>query len=384
MARYFAIGAPEGLSKLALDSQGKASLQFKVKNVSGADKDAHASVVSLPVTNPPTGAVQKGWVKIDGAPDIQAFKKDDEKVIVVKIAVPLKPAPKSGDYKFRLEVCSKAVTDEGDTSQEITFTVPEIKTEPTHFPMWLIPVLAVVLIGVGIGLYFALRGGGGSSGAAVPDLSGKTVTEANKILGDAGLSLDSNSDTKESTAADSGKIIDQNPKAGDKAAKAATVHVTIGANMVNVPHLVGLSFKDAQTALTHASLAAGTVKTVANANFAGGVVTRQDPLEGQSKKAGTPVDMDVTPQTVTIQSVVGQTLGGAISSLRGQNLDVGNLSGNTTSTVIAMNPATGPVVVGTKVDLTFQSIGICATQRCFYNGTVAKLMVQERARTVHW
>jgi len=381
MARYFAIGAPEGLSKLALDSQGRASLQFKVKNVSGADKDAHASVVSLPVTNPPSGAVQKGWVKIDGAADIQAFKKDDEKVIVVKIAVPSKPAPKAGDYKFRLEVCSKAVTDEGDSSQEITFTVNEIKVQPTHFPMWLIPVIAIVLIGVGVGLYFALKGGGG---VTVPDLSEKTVTDAAKILGDAGLNLDSNSDTKDSTAADSGKILDQSPKAGDKAAKNSSVHVTIGANMVSVPHLVGLSFKDAQTALTHASLAAGNVKTVANANFAGGVVTRQDPLEGQSKTAGTAVDMDVTPQTVDVKSVVGQNLGSAIASLRGQNLDVGNLSGNTASTVVAMNPASGPVVVGTKVDLTFQNIGICAIQRCFYNGAVAKLMVQDKARTVHW
>ena len=381
MARYFAIGAPEGLSKLALDSQGRASLQFKVKNVSGADKDAHASVVSLPVTNPPSGAVQKGWVKIDGAADIQAFKKDDEKVIVVKIAVPSKPAPKAGDYKFRLEVCSKAVTDEGDSSQEITFTVNEIKVQPTHFPMWLIPVIAIVLIGVGVGLYFALRSGGG---VAVPDLKTQTITEANKTLGDVGLTLDSNYDTKESTAADSGKITDQSPEAGTKVAKNASVHVTVGANMVNIPHLVGLTFKDAQTALTQAGLTAGDVKTVANANFAGGVVTRQDPAEGQSKKAGTAVSMDVTPQTVDMKSVVGQTLGNAIATLRGQNLDVGNLSGNTASTVIAQNPGPGPVVVGTKVNLTFPSTGACVNRACLYTGIMARNMVLEQARKAHW
>ena len=379
MARYFAISAPEGLSKLALDSQGNATLQFKVKNVSGSRKDAHATVVPLPVTNASTPAVHKAWIKIDGLTD-QPFEKDQEKVVVVKIAVPKKTAPKPGDYQFRLDVCSVAVTDEGDSSQAITFTVPEAKHEETHFPMWLIPVLAVALIGIGVGLFFALR----PKGIAVPDLSGKNVTEATTLLADAGLTLASDVDTKESKPEDSGKITDQTPNAGEKAPKGGSVHVTVGANMVSVPGLVGHPYQEALKKLTGVNLAPGDTKTAPNPNFAGGVVLDQSPKEGQVIKAGTQVSLQVTPQTVEVKPVIGQTLAGAIGILRAANLDVGNLSGNVGTAVVSQNPASGSVPVGTKVDLVFANVGICLTTRCVYQGNVAKTMVLEKSRLAHW
>jgi hypothetical protein len=156
MARYCQITTPEGMSNPKLDSQGCATLQLKAKNVSGAPLDGRAILVSLPVTTPPSGAVQSGWVKIDGLPD-QHFDKDQEKVFVVKIAAPAKGKPKAGNYQFRLDVVSVAVPDQGDSSQVIAFTVPESTVQKSHFPMWLIPVLVVVAIGLGVGIWLAMK-----------------------------------------------------------------------------------------------------------------------------------------------------------------------------------------------------------------------------------
>jgi hypothetical protein len=222
MARYFQISTAEGMSAPKLDSQGCATLQIKAKNVTGAAVDSRPILVSLPITVPPSGAVQNGWVKIEG-PAEQRFEKDQEKVFVVKIAVPKKDKPKPGTYQFRLDVVSVAVTDLGDSSQVIAFTVPETKQEPSHFPLWLIPVLLVVAIGIGVGLWLALRSGG----PKVPDLVGMTATAADTAVQGVGMTLDPK--TVDSKPEDAGKILSQSPDKGQKATKGGKVEVTVGA-----------------------------------------------------------------------------------------------------------------------------------------------------------
>jgi hypothetical protein len=220
MARYFQITTPEGMSNPKLDSQGCATLQLKAKNVTGAPLDGRAILVSLPVTTPPSGAVQSGWVKIDGPPD-QHFEKDQEKVFVVKIVVPKKDKPKPGNYQFRLDVVSVAVTDQGDSSQVIAFTVDEIKNGTKPFQIWVIPVILVVLIGIGVGLWLALRGD------KVPDLTGMAVADATTALQGVDMTLDAK--TLPGKPEDSGKIISQDPAKGEKATKGGKVEVTVGA-----------------------------------------------------------------------------------------------------------------------------------------------------------
>jgi len=387
MARYFQITAPEGMTNPKLDSLGCATLQLKAKNVTGAALDGRALLISLPIANPPAGAVQNGWVKIDGPPD-QHFEKDQEKVFVVKIAVPRKNNPKPGNYQFRLDVVSVAVTDQGDSSQVFAFTVPEIKKPESHFPMWLIPVLAVLVIGLGIGLYFLLHHSSSASGPTVPDLQGKTVTEATPILADAKLTLGSNVQTADSTADNSGKIIDQTPKAGEAAKEGDAVQVTVGAQKVTVPRLIGLSLQEAMKKLSDSNLAPGNTKTAASANFAGGVVFDQNPAENEVVKASTQVDLSVTPQTVEVRSVANQTLGNAIITLRNVGLDVGSLTGNTTALVISQSPASGPVPVGTKVNLVFPNSGLCLYTRCRFEGAASNKLIFEAQKSkvaaVHW
>jgi serine/threonine-protein kinase len=264
--------------------------------------------------------------------------------------------------------------------------VPEVKKEESHFPMWLIPVLAVLVIGLGVGLYFLLhhKNSAVKTGPDVPDLHGKTVTEATTLLGDAKLTLDTNVQTKESNPADSGKIIDQTPKAGDPAKDGDTVQVTVGAQMVKVPRLIGLSLQQAMQKLNESGLAPGDTKTASSQNFNGGVVWDQKPGENEVVKASMQVNLQVTPQTVEVKSVAGQRLGSAIVNIRALGLDIGSLTGDTSAAVVSQSPESGMWPVGTKVNLVFPNTGVCARYLCRFQGSAAKTLVfeQEQKRLV--
>jgi beta-lactam-binding protein with PASTA domain len=378
MARYFQITAPEGMSNPKLDSQGCATLQLKAKNVTGAALDGRAILISLPVVSPAAGAVQNGWVKIDG-PAEQHFEKDQEKVFVVKIAVPKKNA-KPGNYQFRMDVVSVAVTDQGDSSQVFAFTVAEVKKVESHFPMWLIPVLAILVIGIGVGLYFLLhKGNTASNELTVPDLQGKTVTEATTILTDAKLTMDPTVETIQSKPEDADKVVSQIPTAGTKANSGDAVHVKMGAEMVTVPTVTPLSFDTAQGMLIARHLTLGSVTKQPNANVAGGIVFRQSPDPGSSVLTGSSIQLWVTPKTIAVPSVINMKAADAWKIIQDAGL-VPVLQGNQTARpVIAQSPAAQTQVeVGSTVDVSVPSSPFCVPPRCRFAGNLGRLMVARK------
>jgi hypothetical protein len=360
-------------SDLSLDSLGRASCQITAKNVTGAACDGRAVPVSIPVTSPASGAVQNGWIKID-APE-QHFERDQEKVFVAKIEVP-KDKAKPGKYQFAVDVVLVATPDVGDRSQTIAFTVPEkVVKPPIHIPGWVIPVVLVVVVVLGVGLWLALR----SSGPTVPDLHGQTLSQADGTLKSAGLMLDQDVQTAESKVEDSGKITEQRPVSGQKATKGQAVQVTVGAQMVAVPQLIGHSFQEVLAILGDKKLAVGQAKTAQNPNFAGGVVFDQSPAAQQVVKSGSAVDVQVTPLMVTVPNVVGQRLGDAVNTLK--QLSVTSLSGDyNNQTVISQNPAPGASVpVGSPVALAFPVVFSCGGINCIYQGNFVRLTMMNHA-----
>src|SRR5262249_50749674 len=136
------------MSTIKLDSKGNATCQITVKNVSRATIDGRAILVSLPITRPPAGVVEKNWIKIEGPSD-RHFAVDQEEVFSIKIAVPQKkgePAP-AGNYSFRLDVVNVARPDESsDQSQALGFTVAAAPApKPSPWP-WIALVAGLVLI----------------------------------------------------------------------------------------------------------------------------------------------------------------------------------------------------------------------------------------------
>ncbi len=369
MAKLFLVNLPDGVSSVKLDSQGRASVQYTVKNVSARELDGRAVLISLPQAKPANGPVEKGWVKVDGNTD-RHFGLNKEETYTVKIAVP--PKSPAGNYTFRLDTVWVDQPDQGDPGRAIAFTVAETKPNG-HFPLWIIPVVLLVLIGIGVGTWLALSGG-----PKVPrDLIGKTVTDADAELKTANLTLDTNFQYAQSQPADANKIVDTTPRPGQKAKKGQAVQVTLGVEMVTVPQLFGHTYQEALGTLNDKHLTPGKTTQVQNPNLAGGVVVDQSPAPGQTIKSGSPVDLQVTPQTVVVPNVAGQYLGDAIKHV--QPLTVASFSGDSTKTVTAQTPPAGQSVpVSTTVTLTFPPPpGGCAAALCFYGGAVARQMVYE-------
>ena len=238
-------------------------------------------------------------------------------------------------------------------------------------------MLAVVVIGIGVGIWLAVRGGG----PKVPDLHGRSVTDAAAALQAVGLVLDNTPDMVDSKPEDSGKIVSQNPGVGEKASKGQSIKVTVGTQVVTVPLLVGQPFAGVQTLLASqpgGGLTLGKSTPVTNPNYAGGIVAAQDPPPGVVKRAGTAVDVQVTPLTVVVPNVVGQNLGNALNNLRA-NFQPPTWSGDATTTVIAQSPAPGASVpIGGPMTLTF-STGSCGLRLCIVEGIAARQMVLEQA-----
>jgi len=212
----------------------------------------------------------------------------------------------------------------------------------------------------------------------VPDLHGKTLSEADDILRRVDLVLDQNNvQTVESKPEDSDKIIDQKPAPLQNAPKGTPIQVTVGAQMVAVPQLIGVPYNQVLRILAEKKLVTGQPTVAANPSFTGAVVWNQTPPAQQVVKSGTTVNLTVTPQMVTVPNVIGQTLGNAILSLR--ELTVASFSGNNTMTVISQNPPGGASVpVGSPVTLAFPFTPCFGGVNCIYKGIFVQQVTMQR------
>lgn len=365
MAKLFEIGIPDGLSPLKLDSQGRGSVQYTVKNVSARAIDGRAILVSLPPATPPDPGhpVQKGWIKLDGKPE-KHFEINGENTYTVNVAIPPKSQP--GTYSFRLDVVSVLKPDEGDSSQAVKFTIAATAEPKTKWGLIAAIIVAVLCVG-GVVAWLALKP---KVQTTVPDLHGMVPSDATTALAAANLRLDNNVATAVRTAADSGKIVDQNPIAGAPLPANGTVHVTVGAVLVNVPLLIGHSLADAQALLAPMNLSIGQSPNQPNPNFAGGVIFQQTPGPNTSVQTNSSVNVVVTPQTVQVPRVVGMTVIDADTSLGRAGLVRGSVTGDLTAqAVTSQTPAENtPVPIGTQVNLTVPSSPACVPiTRCYWD-----------------
>ncbi len=289
-------------------------------------------------------------------------------------AVPPKSAP--GDYTFRLDAVWVDQPDQGDGGTAVRFTVPKPTNGGGGFPLWLIPVILVVLIGVGVGIYLIAK----PTAATVPDLKGKTIPEATSALTAVNLTLDtSDVGTVQGEAKDADRIVSQTPDAGTKANAGGSVSVKVGAEMVAVPSVTLHSFDEAQSMITGKHLSVGHVTSQANSNVAGGVVFQQSPDSG-SVLTGAAIDLWVTPKTVQVPQVVNLLVGDALKRVQGAGLVMVLHGDQTSKLVTAQNPQyPAQVAIGSTVDVTVPSSSFCVPiTRCRYTGNAVRLMVNKK------
>ncbi|HYY58702.1 MAG TPA: PASTA domain-containing protein, partial [Pyrinomonadaceae bacterium] len=139
---------------------------------------------------------------------------------------------KPGKYGFRLDVASAMKSDEDFTEGPVvTVEVPALAAPvKKKFPIWIIPVVAVVLIALGLTLWLLLR----TKKVEVPSVVGKSVADATSAI-EANKLKANVADTKPTGTVAAGLVATQDPAGGDKVDEGGTVNLVVEAEPPTPP-----------------------------------------------------------------------------------------------------------------------------------------------------
>ena len=146
----------------------------------------------------------------------------------------------------------------------------------------------------------------GPGDGTVPDVVGLTEEAARQAIEDAGFKANVTSQASEE---ETGKIIDQDPKAGEEVEKGSTINLVASDGslaMVNMPYVVGKSLDDAKDSLKKAKLKTGKVTYEFSDTYSEGEVMWQQYEAGQRLDKNTSVKLTVSkgPQPTTTQAPI--------------------------------------------------------------------------------
>lgn len=190
----------------------------------------------------------------------------------------------------------------------------------------------------------------------VPDVVRRPQAEAVATLRQANLRPQVKRQASDEVPA--GRVISQNPSAGQEVAvnTRVTLVVSSGKQQVEVPNVVGMSVDNAVSAIQGRDLKENVVEV--DSTQPKGTVVRQDPGSGEKVDKGATVTIQVAKgvQQVSVPNVVGNDITKARSVLEDSGFTVTTVSGASNDpqgTVIGQNPgANSQVPAGSTITLT--------------------------------
>ena len=290
----FTISTPS--TELKTDTKGHTEAVFTVTNITTRPVRGMARPKALQ-------SAKADWLKVTGPTEMD-FPPGGTQQITVSFDGPPPAAPPATpaaaeQYSFRLDVASAMNPDEDFTEgPEVKVQFPAApKAEPgpkPGFPKWIfIPIAALLLIGVGLGLYFALR----KTTVAVPNVVGMTLDEANSTLSSAKLTP-IEKEVQITGTVPAGQVISQEPAADTQVDKNSEVLlITEGEEpKVEVPDVVKRLVADAKTRITEKGLSVVEKSTEVTPGLEVNQVVSQTPAGGEKVKAGSTVELTVAVQ----------------------------------------------------------------------------------------
>lgn len=207
----------------------------------------------------------------------------------------------------------------------------------------------LVIAVIAFGTYFIMRGG--SREVQVPDLSNKTLQEAQELIKDTDFTIDEAIEEAYSDEFEIGKIISQDPGANQSVKKNTVIKVVVSKGKsdgdIDVPDVVGIDYKDAITKLADQDLDYKIVQEESSTEI--NQVLRQSPKSGTKVNKNDVVTLYVSSggktdtAKIPVPNVIGKTKSEAENMIKSAGLLVGNVSKEysekTENTVIAQNPA---------------------------------------------
>ncbi|MEZ0064122.1 beta-lactam-binding protein with PASTA domain/predicted Ser/Thr protein kinase [Streptacidiphilus sp. MAP12-20] len=160
----------------------------------------------------------------------------------------------------------------------------------------------------------------------VPDIRGMNTTDAANALSAKGFQLGQQTQQASDTV-QSGNIISYSPSGSQPKGTSIDVVVSSGQQMVTVPTLTGMSYTDARNLAQQNHLNLSVTQQVVTPGQQDNWVLTQDQPAGTQVKAGTVINITMTPSNNTAQTSQGQT--GATGTPAGTGTPgPGNANGN--------------------------------------------------------
>lgn len=183
----------------------------------------------------------------------------------------------------------------------------------------------------------------------VPNVAGKSQSDASSILTNAGLKVSVNESYSSTVAA--GKVISQSPASGNSVDKNSTVTITVskGVQKVTVPNVAGKSQSIAESTLKNTGLKVSVNESYSNTVAAGNVIS-QSPSSGSSVNKNSTVTITVSKgaEKVKVPNVTGKSESAATSALKNAGFKISikqDYSNTVTSgNVISQSPSAGSSV----------------------------------------
>jgi eukaryotic-like serine/threonine-protein kinase len=166
-----------------------------------------------------------------------------------------------------------------------------------------------------------LRVSEGPPTTVVPDVEGRTATDAVAVLKDAGLNANVQ---RVPSREPEGTIVAQDPAPGETVRLGTSVRINAsrGPELVTVPSVVGDLYEDAAATLQEAGFA--VARTDVDNEAPRGIVVGQNPGENTSQPRGSRITLSVSrgPSTVEVPDVIGFDEAAARSTLESEGFRV--------------------------------------------------------------
>jgi eukaryotic-like serine/threonine-protein kinase len=230
--------------------------------------------------------------------------------------------------------------------------------------VWIvIGVIAAVAVAVGVGVWLL-----GSGGITVPDVTGKSQSEATQLLESEGLKVGEVTQVADANVT-VGAVVHQDPAAGATADKGAEVSlgVSTGPGLATVPDVTGMTSSAASDTLKSAGFT--PVQAVQlDEKTPKDVVMAQLPAGGEQAYAGSPVGTLVSaglPHSVSVPDVTGKSQDAATATLAEAGLEAVPVEAHNdqvaAGSVAAQDPTAGTMVTPLTQVLITVSLGSGST-----------------------
>ncbi len=214
---------------------------------------------------------------------------------------------------------------------------------------WVAAIVALIVLGGGYFAYQTISGNG--SGVAIPDVTGKSLTQAENIITQNGLTPNPVSQT--SPTGPYNQVISENPSPGSKVARGSsiTLNYYVRPGTKSLPDVSGMTQGAATDLLKKdgwTNVVPGTTP-VASSTVPSGDVVNTSPPTGSQVPFGDQVTLNISGGGTVMPNLVGLTQANAQTKLTAlgltPNFVTGQASGYQPGVVFATIPAAGKVVL---------------------------------------